>query len=102
MSCSTCYNCQERCPRQIIITDIIRAARNLAFEEGYAKERHLLVARNFAKTGHSVPINDEVKKVRSNLGLNEIPPTTLSFNEALADINKVMKIDGFLAKIKME
>lgn len=101
-ACSTCYTCQERCPRQIIITDIIRATRNIAFEEGFAKERHLAVARNFVKTGHSVTLNDEVKKIRSKLGLSGIPPTTLSFADALNEINKIMKSDGFLVKVKME
>lgn len=98
-ACTTCYTCQERCPRQVMITDVIRTARNIAFEEGFAKERHLVVARNFAKTGHSISLTDDIKKVRGKLGLATIPPTTLSSNEALKEINKVMELDGFLAKV---
>lgn len=99
-ACTTCYTCQERCPRQIVITDIIKAARNIAFEEGFAKKRHIAVAGNLVNTGHSIPVNDEVKRVRIELGLSEIPPTTLNSTEALAEINKIMKLDNFLTKIE--
>ncbi len=99
-ACTTCYTCQERCPRQVMITDVIRTARNIAFEEGFAKERHLLVARNFVKTGHSISLTNDIKNVRSKLGLAVTPPTALSSDEALREINRVMELDGFLAKVK--
>ncbi len=99
-NCTTCYTCQERCPRGVATTDIVRIIRNIAFEEGYALERHLAVARNFAKMGHAIPITDEVKKKREKLGLSPVPPTTLSYPKALAEVQKIIEIDSFLKKIQ--
>jgi heterodisulfide reductase subunit C len=99
-TCVTCYTCQERCPRQVMITDIIRTVRNIAFEKGFAKDRHLLVVRNFIKTGHSVPITDEIKKARGKLGLDTVPPTTLKSEADLKELNRVMALSGFLAKVR--
>ena len=39
-NCTTCYTCQERCPRGIRTTDIVRAIRNLAVKSGYIKDAH--------------------------------------------------------------
>jgi len=83
-----------------MITDIIRTVRNVAFEKGFAKDRHLLVARNFMKTGHAIPITDDIKKVRDKLGLDAVPPTTLKSDTDLKEINTVMKLSGFLAKVR--
>ena len=33
--CSTCFNCFERCPRDIPVTDVILKLRNIAVREGY-------------------------------------------------------------------
>jgi heterodisulfide reductase subunit C len=99
-ACTTCYTCQERCPRAVMTTDLIRTVRNIAFEEGHARERHLAIARNFIKTGHSIPITDEVKNIRVRLGLDPIPPTTLKVKEALDEINKITEITGFQHKLK--
>ena len=33
--CTTCYTCQERCPRSVKIVDIIKMARNEAAKAGY-------------------------------------------------------------------
>lgn len=33
--CSTCYVCQERCPQDVKITDIMAVLKNMAVREGY-------------------------------------------------------------------
>lgn len=96
--CTTCYTCQERCPRKVPATDIVRLLRNIAFEEGHVKKEHLTVVRNFITTGHAVLLTDEVKKARVKLGLEELPPTTLKFTEWLEKINKILEVDGFKNK----
>jgi len=32
--CATCYTCQERCPQGVRISDVMRALKNLAVEQG--------------------------------------------------------------------
>lgn len=93
--CTTCYTCYERCPREVRITDIIRAVRNIAAREGYMSEPHRATASFVIKTGHGVPINDETKKLRKELGLSEVPPTTHKYPEALESIRKIVKKTNF-------
>lgn len=81
------------------MTDIVKIVRNIAFEEGRAKGRHLVVANNFIETGHTIPFNEEGKKTRVKLGLSPVPPTSLLFPEALAEIQEIMRIDGFQSKV---
>lgn len=94
-NCTTCYTCQERCPRGIHTTDIVRAIRNLAVKNGYTKDAHKKVCRNFFVHGHAVPINDEIREIRKKLGLSEVPPTVLSYPEGLKEVLKLLEKTGF-------
>ncbi|WP_407378766.1 4Fe-4S dicluster domain-containing protein, partial [Methanobrevibacter sp.] len=38
--CTTCYTCQERCPRSVKIVEIIKKARNVAAHAGYMAKPH--------------------------------------------------------------
>jgi len=88
--CTTCYECYEKCPRNVKITDIIKAARNVACKMGAIAEPHRKTALYVFLTGHAVPVNDEIKKVRKNIGLTEIPPTTHKYPEVLEEIREIM------------
>lgn len=94
-NCTTCYTCQERCPRGVHATDIVRIIRNLAVKNGHMKNRHRRVCEIFFRYGHLVPINDEMMKVRKELGLAEIPPTVLSYAEELKGVLKLVEDTGF-------
>ncbi len=93
--CTTCYTCQERCPRGISTTDTVRVIRNVAFREGYAKKNHLFVCSLLFKFGHAVPVNDPTKELRKKLGLGELPPTVHSFPEGLKEVNVICEKTGF-------
>jgi heterodisulfide reductase subunit C len=94
-NCTTCYTCQERCPRGIHTTDIVRVIRNLAVKSGYMRSRHKKVCEIFLMQGHAVPINDEIKEIRKKLGLNEVPPTVLSYPEGFKEVLKLLEKTGF-------
>ena len=93
--CTTCYTCYERCPRDVKITEIIKAMRNVAFQMGYSALAHRKTALYVFLTGHAVPINDKIKEVRKNLGLTEVPPTTYKYPDVLEHIRGVMVDTGF-------
>ncbi|GFO96853.1 heterodisulfide reductase, subunit C [groundwater metagenome] len=93
--CTTCYTCYERCPRGVKTTDIIRVLRNMAVRQGYMAEAHRMTASYVFKTGHGVPINEEVQKQRVELGLNRLPSTTHSFPDALRSVQEVLRLTGF-------
>ena len=93
--CTTCYTCQERCLRSVKIVEIIKKARNIAAHAGYMAKAHKMTGVFVLNTGHAVPINDNVKALRSKIGLPEVPPTTHAYPEALAEVQKLCKITAF-------
>ena len=93
--CSTCYTCVERCPRQVPIVDIVISLMNLAVADGHMYANHKATAKNLAKYGHTVPVKDEITKLRESLGLPGVPPTVLANEKAKADLDKILSITGF-------
>ena len=93
--CTTCYTCQERCLRSVKIVEIIKKARNIAAHAGYMAKPHKMTGVYVINTGHAVPINDNVKALRSKIGLSEVPPTTHAYPEALEEVQKLCKITAF-------
>ena len=87
--CTTCYTCQERCPRSVKIVDIIKMARNEAAKAGYMADAHKATGSFVIKFGHGVPINDKTKDLRKAIGLDELPPTVHAFPEALEEVQKI-------------
>jgi len=93
--CTTCYTCQERCPKQIPITDIIKVVRNLAVKHGYMKDTHKRICSFFLTYGHAVPPTDEIKKIRKALGLAELPPTVCTDLRMLKEVLGIIEKTGF-------
>jgi heterodisulfide reductase subunit C len=93
--CTTCFTCAERCPRGVEITGIIMTLRNMAVKQGYMAEPHKRVAQNVVRTGMTIPLMDQFKNMRKTLGLSEVPPTTLSDEKALKDLQKIIGKTGF-------
>ncbi len=93
--CTTCYTCYERCPRDVKITEVIKAMRNVAFQMGYVALAHRKTSLYVYLTGHAVPVNDEIKEVRKKLGLTEVPPTTHKYPEVLEQMRGMMQDTKF-------
>lgn len=93
--CTTCYTCQERCPRSVKIVEIIKKARNVAAHAGYMAKPHKMTGVFVMNTGHGVPINDAAKALRTQIGLSEVPATTHAFPEALEEVQKLCKLTAF-------
>jgi heterodisulfide reductase subunit C len=99
--CTTCYTCQERCPRGIPITDALLELRRLAVREGFMLQEHRKVSEMVLECGHAVPLDEETKKKREELGLEPIPDTVQKYPEALEELKtllKVCKFDELIAK----
>jgi len=93
--CTTCYNCLERCPRDIKVTDAIILLRNMAAERGRMLPAHRRVAEILLETGHAVPINEETRKKRLQLKIAELPPTVHSYPHSLEEVKKLLASTGF-------
>ncbi|HKM13341.1 MAG TPA: CoB--CoM heterodisulfide reductase subunit C [Candidatus Methanomethylophilaceae archaeon] len=93
--CTTCYACEERCPRDVPIVDIIISLRNIAVAEGHMFDGHKATAKSFYSTGHTVSFNDKVKTQRDALGLSGMPPTVLGNSKAMEDLKKILDATNF-------
>lgn len=93
--CTTCYQCQERCPREIDIVDAILALRSEAVHAGIMLQAHRDVCELMIETGHAVPIDEETKMKRERLGMRAIPETVHSFPDALKDVKTLLASTGF-------
>ena len=93
--CVTCYACQERCPRGVAIVDVVKILRNMQSQAGKMAQAHKMTGVFVLKTGHGVPINDATKALRKRVGLNELPPTTHEYPEALEEVRTILKKTGF-------
>ena len=93
--CTTCYTCQERCPRGVEIPKIILYLRNLAAQAGYMADAHKGTAKNLFVFGHAVSFKEKHEKLRESLGLDGVPHTTLSDEKALEDLKTILKINKF-------
>ncbi|MDW7730840.1 MAG: CoB--CoM heterodisulfide reductase subunit C [Methanolobus sp.] len=93
--CTTCYNCQERCPRNIDIVDAVLTIRTIAAHEGIMHPEHRKVSELLMEYGHAVPIDDENRKKRIDLGLNELPETVHKYPEELEEVKLLLVSCGF-------
>lgn len=94
-TCTTCYNCQERCPRNIAVADTLLELRRQAVRQGVMLERHRRVAENLLRTGHAVPIDEEHRVLRREVGLEELPETAQRYSQCFEEVKKLLQRAGF-------
>jgi heterodisulfide reductase subunit C len=70
--CSTCYACQERCPQDVRITDLMHAIKNIAVQEGHGPAAYLTQVSLIADHGRLYDITDFENERRTDLGLPAI------------------------------
>ncbi len=93
--CTTCYKCQDNCPQGVKIVDAVLAIREAAVHHGTMLPSHKKVAQMLIASGHAVPVNEEAKKRRLQLGLSELPPTVASSKDQLAEVKLLVHLSGF-------
>lgn len=92
--CTTCYTCSDRCPRDLIPTDVIMAMRNMAAKQGILPKNMLGTVNFIYQTGHGVPNSDANRVARVKLGLEPEPETTSKYPEYLPAIRKILEAYG--------
>ena len=71
--CTSCYSCQERCPQEIPIADIMTKLKNKAFKLGNAPVGVKAQMDIIKKAGRIYPLDDFDNKKRAKAGLPELP-----------------------------
>ncbi|WP_340820334.1 CoB--CoM heterodisulfide reductase subunit C [Methanolobus sp. WCC4] len=93
--CTTCYNCQERCPRGIDIVEILLDIRAISAHNGRILPEHKEVCAMLIEHGHAVPINEENKMKRTGIGLEELPETVHKYKDELEEVKVLLSSCGF-------
>ena len=84
-SCTSCYNCHERCPQQVKPVEVIISLKNLLADEGLTPNVVAKVTDVFQKTGRTVPLSNAVEKQRANYGLPPLQPVPVDELAALIE-----------------
>ncbi|MBI5374707.1 MAG: 4Fe-4S dicluster domain-containing protein [Candidatus Schekmanbacteria bacterium] len=86
--CTACYSCQEKCPQDVKITDLMTVFKNLATEAGYVHPSYLQIGDFIKSSGRVYVLEDFDNKKREKAGLPALP---LKIDE----VEKVFEITGF-------
>ncbi len=85
--CSTCYTCQERCPQDVKLTEVMNAIKNIAVREGYVHPSFTAQIDALKANGRLYEIADFDNKKRAKLGLPEI-------YQSSEEISKILILTG--------
>jgi len=72
-SCTSCYNCHERCPQQVKPVEVIISLKNLLADQGLCPNPVAKVIETFEKTGRTVPLSNAIERQRASYGLPPLP-----------------------------
>jgi heterodisulfide reductase subunit C len=92
--CTTCFSCQERCPKGVLITQAILWLRAEGVRRGRFPAPHTTALEEIALTGNTFPLDDEVRKVRGQLSLPLDPPDCAHDEDELAAYHRLLEVVG--------
>ena len=72
--CSTCYSCEERCPQDVRLTDVMNAVKNLAVREGHMHPAYAAQVELIRGSGRLYEIDEFDNKKREKAGLPALQP----------------------------
>ena len=85
--CSGCYSCYELCPRDVKITDLMTAVRNLAVKEGYVPSAMKAQIDLLDQYGRLYEVSEFENQVREKKGMPVL-------EEKIPDIKKLLEACG--------
>ncbi len=85
--CTGCYSCQERCPQDVKITDLMNALKNYAVKHGVVHPGVAAQAEPIYNDGRIYAIEDFDNKKREKMGLPRVKPRT-------EDASKIFEVTG--------
>ena len=81
--CSGCYSCQELCPRDVKITSVMTAARNIAVREGHIPSGIKGGVDQLDKYGRLLEVSEFENTVRAKKDITEL-------KETIPDVKKLL------------
>ncbi len=91
--CLTCYECQERCPQKVRVTDIFFDCKNLAAEEGNIPANVLALAKELLTKGQLYTVTADWE--REDMGLEpEVPGLSVEAIKRILKDTRTKKLVG--------
>lgn len=84
--CSQCYTCEERCPQDVKIKEVMDVLKNMAVKTGHIHPSLAKQVETIGNTGVLYPISDFENKRREKLGLPSLPTE----NREVQELFKIM------------
>lgn len=94
--CTSCFNCQERCPQNVEIAEVFYALRNIAIDVGNSPNIYADFGSSLISDGRIVAISKFVEKKREEFGLPTLKPVDLE------NLNTILSATGFINPRKKE
>lgn len=100
--CATCYRCYEHCPADINPAEVMIALRHIAVREGVIPPFIKVAATNLVRYGQSVKPDEEVNKIRRELGLEDIHSLDPAYKKVLREIRTLVHASKYDELIGIE
>ncbi len=100
--CATCYRCYEHCPADINPAEVMIALRHIAVREGVIPPFIKVAATNLVRYGQSVKPDEEINKIRKELGLGDIHTFSPDFKKVLREISVLIHASKYDKLIGIE
>ena len=88
--CAYCLMCDQRCPMDVSLAEILMTIKNISARAGKAPPDVIESARLLFDTGCLVPFSSRGEKIRNDLGLPELPRPDSDH------IQKILELTGAL------
>jgi len=90
--CTTCYTCQERCPKGVDTTEAVISLRNRAVRKGDHNfpDIHVTAITSLRDQGDGFPLSPDVESIRSVIGLKKHPDDLAHNEKALKDFQTLI------------
>ena len=89
--CSTCYSCEERCPQDVKLTDVMTAIKNLAVKEGHILPAYTAQIELIKGSGRLYEIDEFDNKKREKAGLPAL-------DQKVDEVAKIIELTGIGTK----
>ena len=92
--CAGCYNCYERCPEKVKVSEIISALRKIALDEGILHPTYKALMKSISEMGYIYEIDEFENEMREDEGLPEAPEPDVE------EVEAIMRKTGFLDRVE--
>jgi heterodisulfide reductase subunit C len=96
--CTNCETCDEICPSEIPITDIINYLKNLSVEKGKAPDYYPNLMKTITENGKAIPVQSAIEKRREKLGLAPASKVSVDEVKVIMEATNVPKLAAKFVK----